>query len=296
MEACSGVLHEMFPKSIMKRFPTHSPMSTSDFFDSKDSDLSIFCGTNAFRRSWRLRARKNQWALNWWQRFLLNPVVTFGVGWNSYKTGSSFLSAATYRSLLSRTGIHSVRDEFTRRNLNDVGIQNVINTGCPTLWELTEERLSRVPTRKSHSVVFTLTDYKRDVLADRALAATLLREYDEVFFWPQGSFDGEYFNSLGLDSSIKFVPYGLDSYNAMLEGDVDFIGTRLHAGIRALQRGRRSIILAIDNRAIEMGRDFNVPVVSRSDVDGLTRMIKTEWSANIQLPEENIRVWRSQFS
>lgn len=182
MEACSSILQNIFPNSIMKRFPTHIPMPISDFFSSKDSDISFFCGTNAFRRNWRFRARKNQWALNWWQRFLINPVITFGVGWNSYKTGSSLLSAATYRNLLSRKGVHSVRDEFTRQALMDIGIKNVINTGCPTIWELTQDRLSQIPNKKSCSVIFTLTDYNKDVLLDREFILLLIREYENIYF------------------------------------------------------------------------------------------------------------------
>lgn len=105
-----------------------------------------------------------------------------------------------------------------------------------------------------------------------------------------------YLNSLELSKNINIIPPGLDNYNKMMRNNVDFIGTRLHAGIRALQKCRRSIIIAIDNRAIEMGRDFGIPIVSRGDIDGLRRMIKTEWSLNIDLPEENIRFWRSQFN
>jgi hypothetical protein len=40
----------------------------------------------------------------------------------------------------------------------------------------------------------------------------------------------------------------------------------LAAGRRALQRGRRSLIVAIDNRAREMSRDFGVPTVGRAEV------------------------------
>ncbi len=296
MEACSSILQDIFPDSSMKRFPTHIPMSTSDFFDSKDSDISFFCGTNAFRRNWRFRARKNQWALNWWQRFLLNPVVTFGVGWNSYKTGSSLLSAATYRNLLSRKGTHSVRDEFTRQALMDIGIKNVINTGCPTLWGLTKSHISKIPTKKSNSVIFTLTDYNKDLYSDREFIDILVREYDDVYFWPQGSKDNNYLNSLGTCDKIKIIPPGLDNYNMMMRNDVDFVGTRLHAGIRALQKFRRSIIIAIDNRAIEMGRDFQIPIVLRGDIDGLKSMINSELHLNIKIPEENILSWRQQFN
>ena len=46
----------------------------------------------------------------------------------------------------------------------------------------------------------------------------------------------------------------LEAFDNLLESeiDLDYIGTRLHAGIRAIQKKRRSIIIGVDNRALEM--------------------------------------------
>ena len=63
--------------------------------------------------------------------------------------------------LLSKTYLHSVRDEYTKDMLERIGIKNVINTGCPTMWSLTEEHCKQIPIKKSNSVVFTITDYNK---------------------------------------------------------------------------------------------------------------------------------------
>jgi len=80
------------------------------------------------------------------------------------------------------------------------------------------------------------------------------------------------------------------------ESNLDFVGTRLHAGIHALNLGHRTIIVAIDNRAKEMGKDTNLPIISREDViDKLEGMINSEIKTEILLPKENIKRWKDQF-
>ena len=89
----------------------------------------------------------------------------------------------------------------------------------------------------------------------------------------------------------------LASLDECLEREaVDYVGTRLHAGIRAMQKGRRSLIIGIDNRAIEMGTDFNLPVVRRDDVaKSLQGRIDGSWETHIRLDHQAIRTWRGQF-
>ena len=48
--------------------------------------------------------------------------------------------------------------------------------------------------------------------------------------------------------------------------NIDYVGTRLHAGIRALQHKKRTIIIGIDNRAIEKAKDFNLTVIDRKNI------------------------------
>ena len=98
-------------------------------------------------------------------------------------------------------------------------------------------------------------------------------------------------------SSIQIIPHNLKSYDSLLENDeVDFIGTRLHAGIRAIQFKQRSIIIGIDNRALEMGKDFNIPVLKRLELDELHKLIQADLEVDISIPLENINKWKSQFA
>ncbi|MEI3046520.1 MAG: polysaccharide pyruvyl transferase family protein [Romboutsia timonensis] len=66
-----------------------------------------------------------------------------------------------YSKILSKNYIHSVRDERTKRFVEELGYK-AINTGCPTMWKFNDEFCKEVPTKKSDKVIFTLTDYSHD--------------------------------------------------------------------------------------------------------------------------------------
>ena len=76
---------------------------------------------------------------------------------------------------------------------------------------------------------------------------------------------------------------------------IDYVGTRLHVVIKCLQHKKRTIILAIDNRASEMKKDFNLPVILPEDVEKLNEAIHGEYLTDIHIPEENIEKWVQQF-
>ena len=89
----------------------------------------------------------------------------------------------------------------------------------------------------------------------------------------------------------------MESYNDfLLNQDTDFVGTRLHGGMRAMQMGRRTIIIAIDNRATELQKDFGIPVIQESVIDQLEDMICGKWETRIELPTDNIRAFMEQFT
>lgn len=120
-----------------------------------------------------------------------------------------------------------------------------------------------------------------------------------MFFWPQGSGDIEYFSliksKLG-NNEIKVMDFSLSDYNNLLDNNIiDFVGTRLHAGIRSLQKKCRTIIIGIDNRAIEMKKDINLPVIERNKLDSLESLINSTWQPKINLPIDSINQWKEQF-
>ena len=76
--------------------------------------------------------------------------------------------------------------------LNKIGIKNVVNTACPTMWRLNEEHCSSIPKEKADRVITTLTNYNRDLDNDKILLDMLLENYKEVYIWIQAIEDYEY--------------------------------------------------------------------------------------------------------
>lgn len=203
-----------------------------------------------------------------------------------------------YSKALSETFLHSVRDEYTKSKLQAIGINNVINTSCPTMWKLTEDFCQSIPTVKANSVMTTITDYAPNREIDAFMLNTLLKTYKHVYLWLQGENDLEYFNSLDVKKEeIILIPSRLSSFDAVLGAlDLDYIGTRLHAGIHALNCKKRTMIIGVDNRAIEISKDTGLPVLRRELlVENIENAIIRNRPTQISLPMEAINTWRNQF-
>ena len=301
MDAVMLHLESIFTHEQFCRYPTHYALASKTLKKAWKNPLAFVGGTNLLRNYWRFRARKNQWAIGFFDGFQMQPAILMGAGWNSYAKSPEWKARVFYRNALSKEYIHSVRDNYSLEKLKACGVNNVINTGCPTLWQLTPEHLARVPSVKAHQVVFTLTDYSRDIEKDSQLVECLEKNYQKLYFWAQGSEDNQYFDELiqlkpQIFENIERIPTNLKSYNQLfINNEIDFIGTRLHAGIRALQLQKRVIIIGIDNRALEMHKDFNLPVVERHDLNKLDHLINSQWQPVINLPVREILDWKAQF-
>lgn len=301
MDAAIVELKNIFDHEQFVHYPTHYALAESTLKKAWENELAFVCGTNLLRSYWKLKARKNQWSLRFIDAFRMQPAILFGVGWNNYTDETEWKAKVFYKNALRRDVLHSVRDSYTEDKLKKCGVKNVVNTGCPTLWGLTSEKLSIVPNKKASSVVFTLTDYRRNNNLDIALINCLVENYEGIYFWPQGSKDLTYFQELIQDSNsqtdqIKLVPNTLVAFNSLLiNSDIDYVGTRLHAGIRSLQLSKRTIIIGIDNRAVEMKNDFNLPVVNRASTEELIELINTSWMPSLNIPWSQIHQWKSQF-
>jgi hypothetical protein len=55
------------------------------------------------------------------------------------------------------------------------------------------------------------------------------------------------------------------------------------------------LIIVVDNRAAEIGRDTGCPVVARDDQAGIRAWIEGSEPLQITLPTEAIDTWRGQF-
>ncbi len=275
---------------------THFPV---DYYYGRlfrDFDYKFVCGSNLLKSSFL--GLKSQWNVKPWQKSIVGPAILVGVGWWNYNNKPNFYTRSLLKAILSKNHLHSVRDQYTEEILKSIGITNVVNTGCASMWDLTPEHCALIPTEKAANVVFTLTDYRKDIPNDTLLVESLLRNYQRVFFWPQGTGDMKYFESLAIDHPrITIVDPTLEGYNRLLESeqDIEFVGTRLHGGIRALQKKKRTIIIAIDNRAIEKHKDFNIPIVLREECSKLDELLLQPFSTEIHLPLAAIQRWKDQF-
>lgn len=293
-ESAKQQLKELLEESFVTELPTHTPLS---FYYARPlirSDHKIVLGSNLLKSTFF--GFKRQWDVGLLNSLYVGPCVLMGVGWWQYFNKPNLYTKVLYRKLLSKEYVHSVRDEYTVKMLKSMGIHNVVNTGCPTIWSLNDDHCNEIARAKPGKVVFTITDYNKDPVSDLALIKLLINNYDEVYFWPQGIKDFSYVKDLGVMSEVSLVSPSLSSFDALLEaGGIDYVGTRLHAGIRALQKKARTIIISIDNRAEEKRRDFNLPVVGRSDISQIDGMINSEYKIQLRLPIESIEMWKSQF-
>lgn len=292
MDSIRPLLRLIFPKCIFVNVPTHEYTGTEALKLIEQAEHSFVCGTNL------LASHVNdykQWKLQGTDAFLLSNLTLLGVGWWQYQEKPNAYTQFLYRRILSDTAMHSVRDGYTKKQLAAAGVTNVFNTSCPTTWRLTRRHLARIPKEPSDTVVFTFTDYAKNPEADQAIIEALSRKYKHVYCWLQGANDYAYAKTLSVEN-IKFIAPTLEAYIEFLETyPCDYVGTRLHGGIRALQAGRRALILAVDNRATEISDDIGLPVVQRNAVKTFERTLENGWNIDIHVPYAEIDAWVKQF-
>ena len=294
MDSVNRIADELFRDDFVINVPTHFSIHPKDLLKLRKYDAGIVGGTNLLKNN---TLRKSQWKVGVKDLLVLrHKAVLLGVGWWQYQDKPvSFYSKTMYKSLFSTKYLHAVRDNYTLQKLNEMGFKNVINTGCPTVWKLNEPHCSQINPKKRDIVVTTITDYMRDADKDRQMLEILKKHYREVYVWIQGAKDRPYIES--LTSDIQYIAPKLSAFDAFLENEAcEYIGTRLHAGIRALQKKRKAIIIGIDNRAIEMRNDIGLNVLERQRIELLEEKIHEEISVKLYLDSNAIQQWKAQFT
>lgn len=288
MDEVNNCVYEMFPSAQVFRVSSHSYMSRPAYYFMRKSDFCFVGGTNILASP--------GWPLRWFEPlFPFMRVHCLGVTWGGQRPTATFKDRLLLRSIMAKDKVHSVRDGYTKRLLDKMGIQSV-NTSCPTMWTLTPEHCSAIPQIKSRDVLFTLTSYKSDPAADRAMIDTLRKHYRTLYYFPQMHLDSDYPRQLGVEC-IRVVPPNMRAYNQFLANEeVDYVGNRLHGGIRALQFKKRSLIIGIDHRSVEISRDTGLPVLTRSELHKMEDWITNPESTEIKLPVDAIATWKSQFT
>ncbi len=297
MEAARDVLESLLIDRQLIYFPTHESLSGYGRSLQKLVSLNIACGTNLLHSHMGL---VRQWRIGLLEAFSYSRTVLMGVGWRSHqRRQTDRYTRWLLRRVLSDTHIHSVRDSYAERKLKELGFNRVVNTGCHTTWALTESHCSAIPRSQGKEAIVVLTDYSPDSARDSALLELCLKLYAKVHFWAQGTGDLAYLQGLGFWDRVEVVPPSLAAYRKVLSDSgrsLDYVGTRLHGGIYALRHRRRSIIIGVDHRANEMGRDLNLPVIDRyAEPRDLERMVANDLALDIRLPYKKIQEWKAQF-
>ena len=292
MNYCENICINTIKDKELINLPTHI---YDERLENMINDIKILCGTNII---YKKMEESKQWVMPINISNLKNTCL-LGVGLQKQDIDQpmSKYTELFFKSILADGYYHSVRDEDTKIALESIGIKNVLNTSCPTMWNLSKEHCKTIPVKKANFVLTTITDYEKDYDNDRMMLNILKENYDEVYVWIQGQYDYEYLNELVNIENYNLVPPSLDELDRILEmNDLDYVGTRLHAGIRSLNFKHRSLVIAIDNRARSISADTNLPIMERTNIkNDLIKWIKTDNVTDIHLPEEKINLWKNQF-
>jgi polysaccharide pyruvyl transferase WcaK-like protein len=292
MESIDRILVEIFLDIRVSRVSSHQSLGLNGTRLCNNSELKILCGTNMLGSLFLKRSQLKTGLRGW---FSAKDMVLMGVGWRQYQDGMNAYNNFKLKHMLSNNMLHSVRDEYTEKKLISYGFNNVINTSCPTTWELTEEHISDIDHSKSKDVVFTLTDYGKNYEKDTLMVNDLKDNYRNVYFWPQGLHDMSYFNKLAINGINVLAPSLPTFEKILIEENIDYVGTRLHAGIKALQLKRRALIIGIDNRAIELSKDTGIPVLERENIHNLPDMINKLQQLELHIPFDVINKWKNFY-
>lgn len=258
-----------------------------------EAKYKFLLGTNILRTN--MLHLNPDWNVNIFNCKYYKNTILVGCGLAGKKENVNWYSKMLYKKILRKDIIHSVRDDETKKFLESIGFK-AINTGCPTLWDLDDETCNKIEQNKADSVVFTLTDYCRNKVQDQKLIDILQKNYKKIYFWIQGSDDMEYLQTFKNISNIKYINPRLENYDKFLqENKVDYVGTRLHAGIKAMQHYRRTIIIVVDNRARDMKETYNLVTIERDEIEKIDELINSKFETKLNLNKEKITQWKEQF-
>lgn len=300
MDSTKNVLKELLDESYVLNLGTHVVNYTGfqllkrnfkvKFME--EADYKFIMGTNLLTN--RLLRISPQFNINPFNCMPYKNAILFGVGAQQKSGFPDPYSKYMYHRILSHEYIHSVRDDLAKEKLERMGFK-VLNTGCPTLWSLTEELCSQIPRKKSDQAILTVSANCKNHNADQKLIDIVRKNYEKVYLWGQWIPDEAYFNSFKNIEGVEVIR-SLSRYHDILSReDIDYVGTRLHGGVYAMQHKKRAIIIAVDHRALGVNDINHINCLDRKDIDGLDAMINSEIETKIQLQTEEIQTWLRQF-
>ena len=174
MDSVRHELNKLFPMYQKIAVPTQEKIHYTSYQRIEGSEYAFVGGTNLLSSNMN---KYNQWKINLKDTLFLKDTILMGVGWWQYQEKPNKYTKYLFNKVLNKTVMHSVRDSYTEKQLKSIGISNVINTACPTMWTLTQEHCKLIPSKKANSVIFTLTDYNVSRELDQALIDVLIKNY-----------------------------------------------------------------------------------------------------------------------
>lgn len=224
------------------------------------------------------------------------PVIVIGIGLqaDSMSLDSVEISASSRRLieyLRTSAPLISVRGNFTRDWLRSIGIENVVTTGCPSLYMNIFEQ-TKIP--EDGDLIFQATRYEmtQSFLARNGINRRLF-EFSGQFNCPmiyqsepeemELITSGDSLSSLSAEtrdlltrlykyedsSDLEYflrtrgkVFYNLADWSRFISQHKAVIGTRLHGSIIALNSGRRAVLIPHDSRTAEVASFAGIPHAS----------------------------------
>lgn len=296
------VLSDLFSGFEIVNISTHEFPENKHIRLIQQSALTFIGGSNLLSSNIR---QYNQWKFyktSFRQVFPeINNIQLLGVGWWQYQIKPTWFTSHFYKAVFSKKHLLSVRDNFTKKQLQLSGINNVINTSCPTTWALNGYDANK--NKNAKKCIFSLTDYNPDFKADDELLGILLKYYEKLYFFPQGKHDVVLLEHLPVykknKNSIIIIDRNIEHLRMILQenpNNVNYVGTRLHLGIFCLQHQIPSMIISIDNRATEISKDINLPVIHRNNWGDLIDWLENKSSGYIiNLQMNAINKWKQQY-
>jgi hypothetical protein len=270
---------------------------TDDFRDYVDSinntDALFICGGPGYRKLFYPYVYK---FLEYYDE-ITTPVIPYGLGWQGLprylpkRFKFSPMSEVYIRRIHEKIPVSTTRDEITKEVVGRIGVNNVINTGCPTLFEFDKMANSQPfhkPTSIENLVVSMAQDphlHEQNVDLLRALAE-LFPDANKYALFHRGigadeqttKSEGEVLRRLvskSSDAGFEIIDLSYDLNQMQLYKDSDIhVGYRVHGHAFSVSHRIPTFLLWEDGRGQGMSGNLGlegVPAFKTKNLDRVPR-------------------------
>lgn len=209
------------------------------------------------------------------------PIIPLGLGWRGFplyhpeRFRFSDKSKRAVREIHSKIANSSTRDELTRWILQQIGINNVINTGCPTLFDLKKMKDRtpfQLPSEIKHIAVSMaqqpinhqqnielLTRLKKDFPTADVTAVFHRGLGTDKYTTPE---EGVHLKKLVdnvKDGGFEIIDLAYDLERIKIYTEVDFhVGYRVHAHAYSVSQRKPSFLIWEDGRGQGLSENLQI--------------------------------------